>query len=534
MSVHILLDTTFFQTSVSIASQQRMLPVPANRGLNEGDTIFLRDESGTLTWVMDVLMTGEVHGVGAWSGAQDPAGRYAITGYLAKIHPGILPAGKSRLQSPWVTLNSRTLENALPWWETHVLLYHSTLHLIEGLLTLDEVTQGLKENCLVQHPSGHIVVPHGEARKRLLVNVQGVELQCSLCGGAIASIEEATQDHVIPLSQGGPDALANIELAHRECNELKGNALPEQYPPMFPTPGESNGWRPPHFRNGRHVHSRHGRRTTHSRRQTVDPSLPIRGTGAVAVKAERATATSSSATTRTNDAGESVFKSAKSTTTKEQATQGTKPKAAASERKAETSLPVQAPDAGRGTSDTKTNELTEKNEAKNGNGTVDVDPAWLERIQRCNWSELMQYAGERDWASKTASLRTLEQLPRSDIKEAQASGKLLVEAEGQKGRFRLLEWGSNIVLIEQRGNRHSYFLVKPLNAIGWETYVWYLANFGRTTPLAVAMALLPLWRQGRPDADGVIHVNKTGIPLSMHLRDDRLIVVEREESTDVA
>lgn len=518
MSVHVLLDTTFFRTSVGVAAQQRLLSIPSNRGLNEGDTIFLRDDSGALAWVTDVLMTGEVLGVDAWSGSNDPAGRYAITGHLARIHPGILPLGKSRLQSPWVTLNSRTLDNALPWWDSHVLLYHSTLHLVEGLLTLDEVQQGLKTNCLMQHTSGHIIIPHGEARKRLLVNVKGVDLQCSLCGGAIASIEEATQDHVIPISQGGPDALANIALTHRACNELKGNALPEQYPPIFPTPEDGGAWRPPQFRNGRHVHQRRGRRgAPQNRRPATEPALPIRGTGAHSIN-ESAAQPATTRTTAPSQSGATVSNASRNTPAEKRV--GREPKA-------------QPNTVANGSSESATRQQVTKSDHSR-NGVVNVDPAWLEQIQQCNWSELIQHTSERDWASKTASLRTLEQLPRSDIKDAQSTGKLLVEAEGQKGKFQLLEWEDSIILIEQRGNRYSHFVVKRLNAISWDTYVWYLTRFGRTTPLAVAMSLLPLWRQGKPNTDGRIHVSKTGISLSMHLDNDQLKVAENEESTDVA
>lgn len=531
MSVHVLLDTTFFRTSVSISAQQRLLPIPANRGLNEGDTIFLRDESGTLTWVTDVLMTGEVHGMGAWSGSDDPPGRYAITGFLARIHAGILPPGKSRLQSPWVTLNSRTLENALPWWETHVLLYHSTLHLIEGLLTLDEVQRGLKEQCLAQHTSGHIIIPHGEARKRLLVHVQGQELVCALCGGPIASIEDATQDHIIPLSQGGPDALANIALTHRACNELKGNALPEQYPPMFPVPGNGGAWRPAPFRKGRHVHSR-GRRGAPKHLPVPDLTLPLRGTGASAANEDR------DADAKRNSAAASAEQPAKRTETRQTSGKGTAEtesprrthrRSEPTLERAEQSAPAeQAKNSGAQSHDKGD---TLKNEKS---GLVEVDRAWIEMIQKCNWSELMEHASERDWAAKTASLRTLEQLPRSNIKEATAAGRPIIEAEGQKGRFRLLEWGDNIVLIEERGQRHSYFLVRQIQAISWETYIWYLTRFGRTTPLAVAMSLLPLWRQGKPDSEGRIHVSKTGIPIVMSLHENQLCVVEEEQTTDVA
>lgn len=531
MSVHILLDTTFFRTSVSISAQQRLLPIPANRGLNEGDTIFLRDESGALTWVMDVLMTGEVHGLGAWSGTDDPPGRYAITGFLARIHAGILPPGRSRLQSPWVTLNSRTLENALPWWETHVLLYHSTLHLIEGLLTLEEVQKGLKEQCLVQHTSGHIIIPHGEARKRLLVHVQGHELICALCGGAIASIEDATQDHIIPLSQGGPDALANIALTHRACNELKGNALPEQYPPMFPVPGNGGAWRPAAFRKGRHVHSR-GRRNAPKRSPVPELALPLRGTGASAAQEER-----NGAATSSNEAV-NVEKAAKRTETRQTngktptETEGAKKSHRRSEPGEERAVQY-APAEQSKRAATQNQEKSDTSKAEKS-GLVEVDQAWIEMIQKCNWSELMEYASERDWAAKTASLRTLEQLPRSNIKEATAAGRPIVEAEGQKGRFRLLEWGDSIVLIEERGQRQSYFLVRQIQAISWETYIWYLTRFGRTTPLAVAMSLLPLWRQGKPDAEGRIRVSKTGIPIVMSLQKDQLCVEEEEQSTDVA
>lgn len=531
MSVHILLDTTFFRTSVSISAQQRLLPIPANRGLNEGDTIFLRDESGALTWVTDVLMTGEVHGVGAWSGADEPPGRYAITGFLARIHPGILPPGKSRLQSPWVTLNSRTLENALPWWETHVLLYHSTLHLIEGLLTLEEVQKGLKEQCLVQHTSGHIIVPHGEARKRLLVHVQGHELVCALCGGPIASIEDATQDHIIPLSQGGPDALANIALTHRACNELKGNALPEQYPPMFPVPGNGGAWRPAAFRKGRHVHSR-GRRSTPKRSPVPELTLPLRGTGAIVghdePEAVDAAAVHSEGTAQTSKRTDTRRASAKAKTEGNEAKKAHGRNEGAEERADQAAQAEQAKQ-----SETQSRDKADASKTERS-GLVEVDQAWLDRIQKCKWSELMEYAGERDWAAKTASLRTLEQLPRSNIKEATAAGRPIIEAEGQKGRFRLLEWGDNIVLIEERGQRQSYFLVRQIKAISWETYVWYLTRFGRTTPLAAAMSLLPLWRQGKPDAEGRIHVSKTGIPIIMSLQEDQLYVVEAEQTTDVA
>lgn len=48
---------------------------------------------------------------------------------------------------------------------------------------------------------------------------------CGLCGGQINSIEEMHVDHIIPLSRGGKDILANLQLTHARCNIDKGNTL---------------------------------------------------------------------------------------------------------------------------------------------------------------------------------------------------------------------------------------------------------------------------------------------------------------------
>ncbi|QDF19817.1 HNH endonuclease [Mycobacterium phage LilSpotty] len=34
-------------------------------------------------------------------------------------------------------------------------------------------------------------------------------------------------DHVIPIAAGGPDTLANKQAAHRTCNSVKSDALPD-------------------------------------------------------------------------------------------------------------------------------------------------------------------------------------------------------------------------------------------------------------------------------------------------------------------
>lgn len=45
--------------------------------------------------------------------------------------------------------------------------------------------------------------------------------QCFYCPNSIASGLE-TIEHLVPVTSGGPDHLANLALAHRHCNELAG------------------------------------------------------------------------------------------------------------------------------------------------------------------------------------------------------------------------------------------------------------------------------------------------------------------------
>jgi len=51
---------------------------------------------------------------------------------------------------------------------------------------------------------------------------------CGLCGGDVDMLirnpdpRAPTIDHVVPLSLGGDDIKANVQLAHRACNTAKG------------------------------------------------------------------------------------------------------------------------------------------------------------------------------------------------------------------------------------------------------------------------------------------------------------------------
>lgn len=54
--------------------------------------------------------------------------------------------------------------------------------------------------------------------------------RCGICAGKLdryentASAEAVTVDHVIPISHGGRSEMGNLRLAHRRCNQGRGDA----------------------------------------------------------------------------------------------------------------------------------------------------------------------------------------------------------------------------------------------------------------------------------------------------------------------
>lgn len=48
---------------------------------------------------------------------------------------------------------------------------------------------------------------------------------CGICNTPITTRNDASLDHIIPLSRGGEHTLANTQPAHRHCNYSKGNKL---------------------------------------------------------------------------------------------------------------------------------------------------------------------------------------------------------------------------------------------------------------------------------------------------------------------
>jgi 5-methylcytosine-specific restriction endonuclease McrA len=69
-------------------------------------------------------------------------------------------------------------------------------------------------------------------RKRLPARIRWRVLEraggrCELCGAAVGTPGVTlTVDHIIPLSQGGSNALSNLRALCAECNNGKGRELP--------------------------------------------------------------------------------------------------------------------------------------------------------------------------------------------------------------------------------------------------------------------------------------------------------------------
>lgn len=60
-------------------------------------------------------------------------------------------------------------------------------------------------------------------RMRSLMRSTPAPWRCGVCGEVMFRTKDVTIDHIIPKSKGGANALSNLQLAHRKCNELKAD-----------------------------------------------------------------------------------------------------------------------------------------------------------------------------------------------------------------------------------------------------------------------------------------------------------------------
>ncbi|MFG6462304.1 HNH endonuclease [Roseateles sp. DXS20W] len=78
-----------------------------------------------------------------------------------------------------------------------------------------------------RHRSGRRVAQVRKQRRETVYKMKrkrcyGV-VPCFVCGQHVDEMH-ATLEHVQPLSKGGTDAMANLDISHSWCNQARGNA----------------------------------------------------------------------------------------------------------------------------------------------------------------------------------------------------------------------------------------------------------------------------------------------------------------------
>lgn len=96
----------------------------------------------------------------------------------------------------------------------------------------------MSKGCFQNRPTAHIRPDKDPARRSLFNNNKKIILAtqniCAICGQPVDKTLKyphpmsPTVDHIIPVSKGGSDVLENLQLAHRRCNRLKSDKMPEE------------------------------------------------------------------------------------------------------------------------------------------------------------------------------------------------------------------------------------------------------------------------------------------------------------------
>lgn len=96
----------------------------------------------------------------------------------------------------------------------------------------------MKKGTYQKRPTAHLRPEEDPARrslydknKKIILATQNI---CGICGQPVdKSLKyphpfSPTVDHIIPCNKGGSDELDNLQLAHRRCNRLKSDKMPEE------------------------------------------------------------------------------------------------------------------------------------------------------------------------------------------------------------------------------------------------------------------------------------------------------------------
>lgn len=61
---------------------------------------------------------------------------------------------------------------------------------------------------------------------RMMQKKSGGKVMCFVCGKSVSK-EDATLEHIKPVSKGGTDEMSNLSISHMQCNSKRGNQFQE-------------------------------------------------------------------------------------------------------------------------------------------------------------------------------------------------------------------------------------------------------------------------------------------------------------------
>ncbi len=97
-------------------------------------------------------------------------------------------------------------------------------------LTISTVRRDAIRKLKALNVPGYVRIQYNDAVQRLAETSHRKYLfhkdpTCQICFYLIERIEDATIDHIYPVSRGGKNALENKQIAHGKCNVLKSDKL---------------------------------------------------------------------------------------------------------------------------------------------------------------------------------------------------------------------------------------------------------------------------------------------------------------------
>lgn len=103
-------------------------------------------------------------------------------------------------------------------------------------------TSGITSKSLLEELKDYVPTKPSHIKSlKILIRDKGV---CQLCEKEIHSLKSFSRDHKTPKSKGGNNTFANLQAAHKKCNQMKGDKL-EELPPSYFTERKSRAKKKP-------------------------------------------------------------------------------------------------------------------------------------------------------------------------------------------------------------------------------------------------------------------------------------------------